>query len=306
MSLDVQEEFQLRLASSLNRMNLELQAARAYQRIQADWFRELSDQMRSGGYLQRIARHAFHHRHASMPRRERRALAHANVNAIASEVFTAQENSSFETRTMGVHSKIHPEAYRMGAITGLHLFTMRPGETSGKTAFELRDPTLLFHMQSRTLKFGRRVTSTVVEDARRLIVDRLYFRGETPEEVATVLASAKNIPLRQSKKLALTEIQSGVNSGLFDQGFRSGIRSKSWLTVGDNRVRFQHVDNSIAGYVPIYEPFPSGQMHPGDGVLSVNCRCSMTFNLIDLDMLDPWEGSSGPYLSSGLTDAFGF
>jgi SPP1 gp7 family putative phage head morphogenesis protein len=76
----------------------------------------------------------------------------------------------------------------------------------------------------------------------------------------------------RSELIARTETNEALSSGSFSRMKGLGITGKSWLTVGDDRVRDAHRLNEEAGVIPYDQPFPSGDMHP-PGVDGFNCRC---------------------------------
>lgn len=76
----------------------------------------------------------------------------------------------------------------------------------------------------------------------------------------------------RSRLIARTETNAALSEGSFQRGKAMGVNGKSWLTVGDDRVRASHRENEAAGVIPYDKPFPSGDMHP-PGVDGYNCRC---------------------------------
>lgn len=52
---------------------------------------------------------------------------------------------------------------------------------------------------------------------------------------------------------------------------------KSWLTVGDNRVSDGCAENEGAGWIPLDEPFPSGDQAP---LRFPGCRCTALYRRV--------------------------
>lgn len=85
----------------------------------------------------------------------------------------------------------------------------------------------------------------------------------------------------QARSAALDSYRMGQRlswEDAFDKGLAKRERTfKIWRTVGDERVRDEHVD--LEGErVPFDEPFSNGEMVPGDA--SYNCRCGATYVLL--------------------------
>jgi len=84
----------------------------------------------------------------------------------------------------------------------------------------------------------------------------------------------------RSKLIARTETNTSLSKGSFDRAKDMGVTGKSWLTVGDGKVRPSHQQNEAAGVIPIDEKFPSGDLHP-PGVDGFNCRCVTVFSMLE-------------------------
>lgn len=208
-----------------------------------------------------------------------------------------------------------PLVFSLGAVTTLNTFGvharspaletfLRVGVVSKASGgedftFELSDAAIIHALESRGIIVGAGLTHDIIEDARSLIRDKVYLGGSDVADIAEELASAHAIADWRALSIARTETQAAFNLASYRMFERSGVQKQFWVTVGDNRVRPQHVANEEAGAVQIGVPFPSGQLHPGDGPLSVNCRCSLLPDLSDPSiLLNPWDGKSGPFLST--------
>jgi hypothetical protein len=79
-------------------------------------------------------------------------------------------------------------------------------------------------------------------------------------------AHARTTMLNASKLAQQASWQSAVDQGIIE----GRLLSKEWITVGDSRVRPDHVE--MRGEVaPFDQPFSNGQMIPGES--EWNCRC---------------------------------
>ncbi len=83
----------------------------------------------------------------------------------------------------------------------------------------------------------------------------------------------------RSQLIARTETNEALSSGSFERGKAMGVTGKSWLTVGDDKVRPEHRRNEAAGVIPYDQPFPSGDMFP-PGVNGFNCRCTLSPSML--------------------------
>ena len=168
--------------------------------------------------------------------------------------------------------------------------------------FELEDREIIDSIENRVVRTGAGTLAATVEDTRRLTRDMVVLSGLSTQDVADSLTITEGFPQWYSNRLARTEMHQSYESAMNQTYVRSGVPKHSWLTVGDRRVRPWHVMNEMAGPIRIGAFFPSGQLHPGDGALSINCRCSAIPELDDLAiLLEPWDGRSVGALSLNPT-----
>lgn len=88
----------------------------------------------------------------------------------------------------------------------------------------------------------------------------------------------------EAHRIARTEIQSHRNKATFEQMKETGTEYKQWLTMEDELVRGNKVNDSAdhvsldLEIVPVDEPYSNGLMYPGDksGPIEewINCRCT--------------------------------
>ena len=160
--------------------------------------------------------------------------------------------------------------------------------------FELTDEEVLGQLDGAAIAHGRGITADTIKDARAIIREVVFGAGESAFEAGEVLRDTAGIVSYRAERIALTEAQSAFSSAQYETYRRSGVGGKSWLTVGDHKVRTEHTRNERQGIIPMNATFSSAQLHPGDPgprVLHVHCRCSLLPDLSDLDIvLEPWTG----------------
>jgi len=162
-----------------------------------------------------------------------------------------------------------------------------------KVIYELTDAEILNQLENREVLFGRGISRDTILDARGMVKSDIFLGNSTAMEVAEKLKVKYHIPLVRGEKIARTETQQAFNGACNDMYRRSGVKYHTWSTVGDDRVRPEHLDND-GSKVEMGKEFPSGQLHPGDGPLSINCRCSVFPDLSDKRiLLEPWQGGPG-------------
>lgn len=169
-------------------------------------------------------------------------------------------------------------------------------KAAGTFTFSLTDAEILAALEERVTFTSIDTAARLLEDARRMIRDHLILGREGTHQVASRIADATGVAQWRALRIARTETSAVFNKASYDMFRRSGVKRHTWNTVGDDRVRDQHVRNDNVT-VDIGAPFPSGQTHPGEGPLSVNCRCSLTPDLSDKSIiLEPWDGSEDFHL----------
>jgi len=228
------------------------------------------------------------------------------VNLFPRAFATAAVSHEEERAVAKVAERYILDAFEVGAVEALHAMGFRASgrrydatvrKAAGDIVFELTDEELIAALQERAREVGRGLTPTMLGDFRNMVRDRMVLGDAKPEEMGREIAIASGIPEWRGLKIARTEAGSAYNTAQFEQYHRSGVRRKSWVNVGDMRVRQGHVLNSSDGWILMEKPFSTGAMHPGDGTDSINCRCSLQADLSDPEILiTPWDGGGGPWL----------
>jgi uncharacterized protein with gpF-like domain len=104
---------------------------------------------------------------------------------------------------------------------------------------------------------------------------KLLEDGYSLDERRAILAKEKEKLLKARREtIARTETGQAQGQGRLATAELRGQKFKVWMSVNDEIVRDDHVENQEAGAIPIDEPFPSGAMYAPDGV---NCRCSTSY-----------------------------
>lgn len=163
--------------------------------------------------------------------------------------------------------------------------------------FELTDEEMLTALDARSREFGKLASDEMMGSTRRVLRDEVYAKGRSTWDVGRELASGEGVIEWQARKLVRTEASQVFNLSMFTSYQRSNIVKHTWVTVGDNRVREQHEANDGVT-VLLGEEFPSGQVHPADGPLSVNCRCSTLPEIGDDTIIRPWDGSADAFVQN--------
>ena len=73
--------------------------------------------------------------------------------------------------------------------------------------------------------------------------------------------------------IAQTELNKALSEGADMAAKEVGSKEKEWISVGDDRVRDEHLDNEGQGRIPIDQTFSSGEDLPG----LPECRCAVAY-----------------------------
>jgi len=265
-----------------------------------NWYAKLVQMLAAGGIFEKARVQGELLNKMSLTTEERTKLAEERSAALFSPIVDRLLDQPERKDLIQLLHDFSLDQYEEGAITALQsmgftvLAKRESQKAEGKTVqFGLEDKHLLSTLENRAIKHGNGVFAETIQDARKVIRDVVFINGGSVDQAAQALVKSTKIPEWRALKIARTETQQAFNGAMFDTFGRSGVKAKKWITVGDARVRPEHTLNEGAGWIPIASPFPSGQMHPGDGTLSINCRCSLIPDLSDPNILiQPWDGSS--------------
>jgi hypothetical protein len=160
------------------------------------------------------------------------------------------------------------------------------GDVGLGIAFDLRNPRALAYLREYGAALVTQINETTREEMRDLIV-RMVEERASYDQVAREISrrwAEMRIPKPQghidsrAHLIAVTEVGQA-----YEQGNLAAVQSmadlglqmeKSWLTVGDDRVSDGCAENEAAGWIPLDEPFPSGDDRP---LRFPGCRCTTMY-----------------------------
>lgn len=147
-------------------------------------------------------------------------------------------------------------------------------------------------IMNNTFEASDKVKSRVTNEINNVLADA--YRDGLGREDVTKKINEKFTQLKtyESRRIAVTEINSNRNVANYAQIQNDGVKYKQWVTAEDGRVRPTHMD--LNGHiVRTSDKFSNGLAHPGDknGPIRewVNCRCVL------LPYFIPW-GKKAPDL----------
>lgn len=147
-------------------------------------------------------------------------------------------------------------------------------------------------IMNNTFEASDKVKSRVTSEINSVLADA--YRDSLGREDVTKKINEKFTQLKayESRRIAVTEINSNRNVANYTQIQNDGVKYKQWVTAEDGRVRPTHMD--LNGHiVRTSDKFSNGLAHPGDknGPIRewVNCRCVL------LPYFIPW-GKKAPEL----------
>lgn len=147
-------------------------------------------------------------------------------------------------------------------------------------------------IMNNTFEASDKVKSRVTSEINSVLSDA--YRDGLGREDVTKKINEKFTQLKayESRRIAVTEINSNRNVANYTQIQNDGVKYKQWVTAEDGRVRPTHMD--LNGHiVRTSDKFSNGLAHPGDknGPICewVNCRCVL------LPYFIPW-GKKAPDL----------
>lgn len=276
------------------------------------WYKEFTDELIGTGVLDLAASQSL--RIKSLPYRQRKRTSTEVVNQVFNPFVVNTLGKDYRRSLFKLYRKWFVIFYELGAVHGLR--TLGVKATSRKVldvykkttvkkeadelVFNLNDFETSEYIENRELFLGALITLDIIDDARKLVKKDIYMGGKSVTDVALELSKSKDIVYWRALKIVRTEAQQAFSIAMYDVFIKSGIKKHTWYSVGDRRVRPAHQNNDSVT-VAIGKPFPSGQLHPGDGPQSINCRCSVLPDILSSSVnLVPWDGSPGVTPSSGL------
>lgn len=103
--------------------------------------------------------------------------------------------------------------------------------------------------------------------------------GENLESIEQRIKNVYTFTGNRVKLIARTETAGVMNESALSVYLDNGVRGKSWITAGDDKVRETHVGAAGDGVIPIDQRFSNGLMYPGEPNAPasevINCRCAL-------------------------------
>lgn len=156
--------------------------------------------------------------------------------------------------------------------------------------FRLDDPGQKGLIEKRAEFFPMSSFETASRDISKTVM-RGYADAKSTGDIATDLR-AKFAELKTSRAtlIANMELNYATSQGTLETMRRNGVQEKSWITVGDDRVRPDHQANMDEGPIPVNGTFSGtgDDAPPAD----FNCRCTLVEHVND-DWTPPantWAG----------------
>lgn len=142
----------------------------------------------------------------------------------------------------------------------------------------VRAPSLTDYLRREGLKRAHGITETTRDRLANLLADGVEAGESTAQLVRRIQQELPDIQAERAATIALSEVHTSLQAGSFAQMQYAGVRTKTWITAGDEDVRDSH--QNVAGEtVPMEQRFSNGLLYPGDPAGSpmeiINCRCDM-------------------------------
>ncbi|GEM_PF-4839850 len=133
------------------------------------------------------------------------------------------------------------------------------------------DAVLLAAIEGRVEFFTASIVDTTFEVLKSQIIEGVKEGYGVDKIAKNIRDTFDNISKNRAKTIAQTETNFVLSKSTNDAYAQSSVvTGKEWLTVGDDKVRPEHVENN-GKIVAKGGTFPSGESYPAEH--SVNCRC---------------------------------
>lgn len=164
------------------------------------------------------------------------------------------------------------------------------GDINVDVHFTLKEENLLNALKIRAYSINF-LSDLDFKQITEVLITVAYEEGGGISDIAEALVEKlKDISYYRAELIARTEMAVASSEATMEFARKSGIEWKRWLTVGDAKVREQHIENELVGVVPLEETFSSPtEYSPGQCESPYNCRCVLQA------VADPNLGLSGSY-----------
>lgn len=142
----------------------------------------------------------------------------------------------------------------------------------------VRAPRLTDYLRQQGLRRVQGINETTRDKLAAALADGIEAGESTAQLIKRIQQHMPDIQAERAASIATSEAHTSMQAGSFAQMQFAGVRTKTWITAGDEDVRDSHrAQNGVT--VPMEQPFPNGLMYPGDpsgapGEI-IRCRCDM-------------------------------
>lgn len=146
-----------------------------------------------------------------------------------------------------------------------------------EVGFDVQNPRLKAYFRDYVVELSGNVAETTREQVTRAIQEGLGGGESVPKIADRVRAAGEEFGPSRANLIARNETLKASKGASSIQARESGVvKSRTWRDSGDSRVRPEHklLDGVTVG---IDEPYPNGEMVPGEN--TVNCRCSERYSI---------------------------
>lgn len=131
----------------------------------------------------------------------------------------------------------------------------------------------------------RSVADTRLDELGRVLADGAEH-GDSMDQIAKSIRGVLTVKSR-ALMIATTELNRAMSAAAYGRYKAAGHAATTWATARDDRVCPICTENTLAGEIPIGEPYPSGDLYPPGHPW---CRCAC-LPAIEDDDEDPMEGT---------------
>ena len=190
------------------------------------------------------------------------------INAFADDFVTSLIDWGGEAKLLeALFKPLWAETYSKGADVAKQAYGMAIDRPELYSFAKLRGGARIKHIEDTTKASVGRIVADGIE------------AGDTRETISRSIQQEMNTTAGRARVIAQTETHTSLMAGNMDMLKAGGMATKTWLTVGDGKVRPSC--KSVHGKtVPIDETFPNGLRYPGDPECTdaskvVGCRCDV-------------------------------
>ena len=142
--------------------------------------------------------------------------------------------------------------------------------------------------------------SATTKERVQFLIEEAVETGQTIEATTELLRKDHVFSPEKARVIARTETARALGVGVKEAAMDQGRDEKRWVTSGDIEEYDACVQNAAADWIPIGDPFPSGDdtvpAHP-------NCRCNVRYRTaaLEADVVVPRQGVDFTEPEKGLS-----